>query len=376
MRFNMRRILVTLAVLLAASAPVARTLDAQVFTARIAPRGWLGISYDEVIQQNGGQRTSTVTITQVMKDSPAEKAGVQVGDTVVRVNDLRASTELMQSLGASVDVGDVVRIVVRRDGREHTLPITVAKRPPQEYTYVQPGQTRMFRFDPDSVRGMMRLFADSMYAGLDTMHMRVFRYDTTGFKWGADTMFFRAMPYGFGADSLRKWLPAKVFGDSTLFLPGGGGTFIFGDSLQRRIVMRGDSVFGLGRIRADSLLRALPKMDMMIDVNPGEWHTSDMVFGYGRTQSAFAGAELVDLNPDLGEYFGAKSGLLVLRVPAGSPAARAGLEPGDIVTRVDGAGVSSMAQLRRNVERVKRGAPIKLEIVRHKKTQTLELQRD
>src|SRR5690606_35334978 len=49
-------------------------------------------------------------------------------------------------------------------------------------------------------------------------------------------------------------------------------------------------------------------------------------------QHAIAGVEFTELNPQLAEYFqGATSGLLVLRVAPGSPGARAGLRPGDVV---------------------------------------------
>lgn len=49
------------------------------------------------------------------------------------------------------------------------------------------------------------------------------------------------------------------------------------------------------------------------------------------------GVQLNDLTPELAEYFGAKDGgVLVARVTPDSPAAKAGLKVGDVITSVDG----------------------------------------
>ena len=49
-----------------------------------------------------------------------------------------------------------------------------------------------------------------------------------------------------------------------------------------------------------------------------------------------SGATLELLNPTLGEYFGAQEGVFVLRVASQSPAATAGLQPGDVIETVNG----------------------------------------
>ena len=58
------------------------------------------------------------------------------------------------------------------------------------------------------------------------------------------------------------------------------------------------------------------------------------------------GAE--DLNGQLGDYFGAPSGegILVREVRSGTPAEKAGLKAGDVITKVDGQAVKSTRQLR------------------------------
>lgn len=363
-----------LACALSAASALPTSLHAQVYVTS-QPRAWLGITYDETIIIHNRDRTSAVTISKVAKGSPAEKAGLLVGDTVVKVNDFRANNDVLHSMGASVEPGDTVHLVVRRSGKDRDFAVVVAKRPPEAFTDVTPGG-RVFRFDPDSVRGMMRLFVDSMYAGLDTAHMRMFRLDTTaGFHTlTSDSMFFGTMPgtvfkYGMNADSMRRFFPRDMFTDSLMMrLPQG---------------LMSDSMFKFLPRMNDSLFRGIAPFDRLNDIPSGVWewksdvNTPDMVFhSITLGQSAFAGAQLANVNADLGEYFGTRTGALVLTVPTGTPAATAGLEAGDIITKVNGKAVTNITDLRRFVEEAKRGESIKLEVTRHQKTKSLELKRD
>ncbi len=78
--------------------------------------------------------------------------------------------------------------------------------------------------------------------------------------------------------------------------------------------------------------------------------------------------ELVALNPDLGSYFGASDGVLVIRVPKDSPL---GLKGGDVVVTVDGRKVTSTSQLHRILRTYESDEPIKFEILRNKKKDTV-----
>ncbi|MGH7506875.1 MAG: PDZ domain-containing protein, partial [Longimicrobiales bacterium] len=89
---------------------------------------------------------------------------------------------------------------------------------------------------------------------------------------------------------------------------------------------------------------------------------------------AIAGAELTELNAELGEYFGAADGVLVVRVPGGSPAADAGLEAGDVIVTAGGRTVESIGDLRRAVARA-RGEPVRLEVIRKRERIEIELGR-
>jgi serine protease Do len=82
---------------------------------------------------------------------------------------------------------------------------------------------------------------------------------------------------------------------------------------------------------------------------------------------------LVDeLTPQLGEYFGAREGVLVKTVRDNSNASRAGVKAGDVITSVNGGTVSSAVDLRRRAQRLEDGDEFTLAIVRDKKPMTLK----
>jgi S1-C subfamily serine protease len=88
-------------------------------------------------------------------------------------------------------------------------------------------------------------------------------------------------------------------------------------------------------------------------------------FLYG---SPLADLELAPLNPDLGQYFGASSGVLVVSAPKDS---ELGLKGGDVVLAVDGRKPASPSQLLRILRSYERGESFKMEIQRKQKRETV-----
>ena len=88
---------------------------------------------------------------------------------------------------------------------------------------------------------------------------------------------------------------------------------------------------------------------------------------------AYLGVELVNLNEPLRAHFGVPegSGVLVSNVVDDSPAARAAVQVGDIVTRFDGEDVTSSRKLTTMVRRAEAGDPADLEIWRDGKVETV-----
>lgn len=63
--------------------------------------------------------------------------------------------------------------------------------------------------------------------------------------------------------------------------------------------------------------------------------------------AVLAGAQFATMDAEFAQSLGLESGVLVLRVPAGTPAADAGLKAGEVVRSVNGTAVRDVAQLRR-----------------------------
>ncbi len=98
-------------------------------------RGWLGVSMDTrdiAKRAPGTRREPGVRISEVTPGSPAQRAGLRVGDVILRYNDreIQGPRHLAWSV-AETRAGEQARIVVRRDGQEQTITATIAQQPAQ-----------------------------------------------------------------------------------------------------------------------------------------------------------------------------------------------------------------------------------------------------
>jgi S1-C subfamily serine protease len=82
------------------------------------------------------------------------------------------------------------------------------------------------------------------------------------------------------------------------------------------------------------------------------------------------GVSVEELTPQLATYFGAKDGVLVASVSEESPASRAGLKAGDVITKVNNEPVRSRDDLLRLLRDVKDG-DVTIGIVRDRKESTV-----
>lgn len=95
-------------------------------------RGWLGVMIQDLdhdlAQSFGLEKPRGALVAQVLSDSPAEAAGVQVGDVILSYDgkNLRRSSALPPLVGVT-PVGTEVEITVLRDGKERTLSLAIAK---------------------------------------------------------------------------------------------------------------------------------------------------------------------------------------------------------------------------------------------------------
>jgi serine protease DegQ len=93
----------------------------------------------------------------------------------------------------------------------------------------------------------------------------------------------------------------------------------------------------------------------------------------GQVTRGWIGVEPQDLNPELAETFGLKpsaakdGGVIITGVLQNGPAAQAGIQPGDVITAVDGKGVRNVSQLLTAVAALKPGTPAPLTVLRKDK---------
>ena len=73
-----------------------------------------------------------------------------------------------------------------------------------------------------------------------------------------------------------------------------------------------------------------------------------------------AGAEVLDLRPEMARYFGVETGVLIVDVARRTPAAIAGIVPGDVITRIDQVAVHSVEELRFGISQAGETLPLTL----------------
>ena len=227
---------------------------------------FLGVGTEDITKENmaryGMREVRGVGVTEVVKDSPAEKAGLRKDDVILRfdgesVTSVRKLTRLVNESSADQNV----RLTISRGGAEQELSATLSK------------------------RKMDTIFSSTP---------RIFRSDN-------DEDGVRVFPNGNWPDSIR----------------GGDGPLVWTLGANRRI-----------------------------------------------------GVSTQSLTKQLADYFGVSGGVLITSVSDNSPASKAGLKAGDVITAIDGEKVTSPGDITRVLGKKETG-DVSLTVVRDKNTRTI-----
>jgi hypothetical protein len=270
---------------------------------------------------------------------------VREGDVVVRLNGQAATGRTFDVLPRRLQAGDTVRLRVRRDaGGEQDVVIVAAPRPGQmrmagptreRMRVIINGDTSEVPFGAmlhqlDSLSEHLPL--EAMALRIDSLHARLLDIDTTELRFHVDSLI-------------------TILGDSLpVMMRRMPNIEIMGQGLMP--LREGVSVHG----------------DMRID-GPG---ARPFLMELGRRSAA--GAELAEMNEGLSRYFGnVREGALVIDVGSDTPAARAGLEAGDVIVRAGGQSVNDPEDVRRALMRSENGTT-EVEVVRQGRRRTLNLQ--
>ncbi len=100
---------------------------------------------------------------------------------------------------------------------------------------------------------------------------------------------------------------------------------------------------------------------------------TEQLITYGEVKRGRLGFSAQDLTPDLAEAFGIarQQGVVVARVVPDSPADKAGMKIGDVITEVSGHKVNSSAQVRNKIGLLRIGEKVKIQVLRNGKPHTL-----
>jgi C-terminal processing protease CtpA/Prc len=273
-----------------------------------ATSGWVGITFTT------GAKGEAV-VSEVYEDSPADRAGVQEGDTIVQWN---GSAEVGQAIRRSrLDPGDTVKVRIRRRGaRDQDLSLRATRRP-----------TRMA-----SDRSQIRRLGDSTIV----IHVPT-GAAVRAFSDLTDSLVIRI-------DSMHQRL-----------------RIVLEDSLRQQLQMLQNIEIPQIRVELDQLNR---------DLGPG-----GAVFGFDFGGRSLAGAEFSPMNAGLASYFGTDHGILAVRVADGTPAARSGLRSGDVIVEANDTEVHEISDLRRAIVHTGRheDRSVKLDVIRKGKRQEIQL---
>lgn len=321
--------------------------------------GMIGVQFD-----TNGSRGEGVRVIEVRPGSPAAQAGVRAGDVVVRVNGDDAA-ETVATLPMRLQSGDTVHLRVRREGGEREVVIVAAPRPGAMMGMAGPG-------------GEFRLMRPEM----EGERIVIINGDTVEMPGGMHPGGRLGMLPGMDGERI-----IIVNGDS-MHIPLEALTFRI-DSLRTQLMeMEG----GRFEVRMDSVVRVfgdsaamwqerMPNVRFhMREGMPEDVMVEGMAFGEGRPffmelgRRAAAGAELAEMNEGLSTYFGGqREGALVIDVAPETPAARAGLRPGDVIVRAGGQEVANPEDVRRALNRAEEGQ-VAVEVIRQGRRQTLSLE--
>ena len=97
-------------------------------------RGWIGVTIQELTpelsQKFGAKKVQGALISDVMKDSPAAKAGMKRGDIILTFNGKAVKdVSNLRNMVAQSKIGNDVEMEILRSGREYSVKVTIIEIP-------------------------------------------------------------------------------------------------------------------------------------------------------------------------------------------------------------------------------------------------------
>lgn len=313
--------------------------------------GMIGVSFDD--------SEDVVRIVEVRRGSPAERAGLEEGDVVVLLNGEDAD-RTMNRLPSRLQAGDSVRLRIRRDGGERDVVVVAEPRPRSQFGMVGPG-ARFEMIRPDGPGNVIIINGDSMNLPLEALTFRIDSLRTQLMELDGPLRVEMDSLVRLMGDSAAVW-SQRIPNVRFRMREGGDPEDIH---IEGRVLELDEDVL---RLRGDAM--RLEDGAIRLEGALGQGEPFFMELG----RRSAAGAELAEMNEGLSTYFGGqRAGALVIDVSPESPAARAGLRPGDVIVRAGGQEVEDPADVRAALTRAQEGR-VALEVVRQGRRQELSLE--
>jgi membrane-associated protease RseP (regulator of RpoE activity) len=140
--------------------------------------------------------------------------------------------------------------------------------------------------------------------------------------------------------------------------------------------MKSSALVGLALALGTSIAAAKPPVQKAPPPQT-QAQSKSFSFSFG-TGKGRLGTSVVTMTEELRQHFGAPadSGLLVSKVEADTPAAKAGVKVGDVITRVDGEPVTDSSDVANALSDKKKGDAVTVVVIRNKRTLTLSAKLD
>jgi len=362
---------------------LALTLPGSAVLGQRAP-GWIGIGF-EVKSPAPNVGAANAVVTEVRDGSPAADAGVAVGDVLLTINDVSAVQDFENLADRlALRVGDRVRMRLVRDGRRIDLTLRAAERPSDFSMWTSP--TNM---PTDSM-------AEAMFRAIDSLRIQILATARPPEPPPAARSPRARLVAAPDVAPLSPAPPEPIDAPFEFFIFRGDqhdSLRLEMEALNRRIESLRDQEQELtarrreqrtaridaqiselreaiSRVMQESAAlrtamaeaaRATVGVDYFAPAaGDAPYATFRPLTPYLLGSNRVAGAEVVDIRPGLGEYFRVETGVLVVDVAPGTPAAIAGIQPGDVIVSLDRVSVRSVDELRTGVSRAADTLPVTL----------------
>src|SRR5258705_710416 len=155
-------------------------LSTNVFSLWADGGGFLGVYAEDINRENIARynlnQVRGVGITQIAKDSPAEKAGLQKGDVILRIDGENVtSVRKLNRLVSEIAPDQTVKVAISRNGSQQELSATISKRQSSNSMHgLMSEDPKIWKWEgplPNSDGDMVFALGNSRRIGVSTMEL-------------------------------------------------------------------------------------------------------------------------------------------------------------------------------------------------------------